>query len=1166
MPDIDDLTYFEVVRTVSPIPGGALSADVVFEAQVTRGLAFQADVSSDVIEILVRPVKARIVDGVLMKDGAAGVQLLSSAEVAIDGGFSYLATFTNVRVDGKAIPTRDELKSLSFEALDGVGTFDLKDAAPVPTSTATPTARGPRGLGVDLVTRVGNTLRTWVQGAQVGNVDISDLVFNGTFDSITDSTTVGKAVGRASNQAAGRTALGASTVGAGVFTAVDAATARISIGALDAGSVMLIPLSNYLAPGQAMPNDGVTDAAPLINTAMADLLAKANGPQPYGQICYVLDLGPGRFLLTDEIQPGGGTPTVQNAHVGIQGAAKNQTFILPQGATSGIIFNQVDDSQPSAVDCHFSDFTVDLKDATLGPGGSSRKGFIGRGWVDSTWTRVDVNNSPATAFGCDFPVRCRFTACQVNKTSTGVDGTLDMSAGVIEAAKFFSGFGFGFGVFDDESVVFDGCDATNCFRGGFFFEAFEASLGHTKRTAVIQMIGCKSWNNRVGVTNVGSGSLVATNCQFVDNTVAGYYGGVSGGTTQIASLNTTLDNCQLLRNGYALYATGDFTGAGHNYTALRDVLGGYRILNCRIEDNTLGGLVAERFNTIEAGGLTVRGNHFRRNGGAGGIMLRQAVGPVRDMVIESNYFDANDNIAMQLLVALNAPKITGNTFCNSDGGSTQTVGIKFHPAEPITAPLVDANTFRRIATPMVNADRLDLTATGDRILDSTGDPDSPWLYREALYGRTGAWPVSGDGWAKNTGGSNADWNFSSVGAAKGGSGTALSYIYRDLGTTGVYVEAKVTSTTDAAALTEFIGVMHSLASSSVRTALVAGVNGAGVGNAATSNFYALWQVVGGTWTLLWESAVPFSEGHTVALARLAGSTVTDMFIDGELVHSVNVTAVPVTSLAGVSGAIVTNQKRYLADFRAMKYTNTAPPPTGPSALTVAMFADAAITTEAEKITAHDNDTSLPTSAAVLDLLQRFAALQSPTAYVSGSYYYCNSASANATSNALTADRARTSAWLITAPLTIATLTAEFTAAGDANSVFRIGIWNDDGFGRPGTLLLDAGSISTGTGNAGTVATGGTPGEYEVTASLTIPPGLYHVGGAVQGVTTTQPTMRLIAFAQCPHTGPAATSLGPNHIGTGWYKDAVTGALGSLATPTKNTSTTTVAPRIGFKAA
>src|SRR4051812_45618677 len=73
MPDISDLTYFRVVRTVSPVPAGILTADVTFEAQITKGVAVQAEIGPDVLEVLARPVHARIVDGVLMRDGTAGV-------------------------------------------------------------------------------------------------------------------------------------------------------------------------------------------------------------------------------------------------------------------------------------------------------------------------------------------------------------------------------------------------------------------------------------------------------------------------------------------------------------------------------------------------------------------------------------------------------------------------------------------------------------------------------------------------------------------------------------------------------------------------------------------------------------------------------------------------------------------------------------------------------------------------------------------------------------------------------------------------------------------------------------------------------------------------------------------------------------------------------------
>ena len=46
-------------------------------------------------------------------------------------------------------------------------------------------------------------------------------------------------------------------------------------------------------------------------------------------------------------------------------------------------------------------------------------------------------------------------------------------------------------------------------------------------------------------------------------------------------------------------------------------------------------------------------------------------------------------------------------------------------------------------------------------------------------------------------------------------------------------------------------------------------------------------------------------------------------------------------------------------------------------------------------------------------------------------------------------------------------------AATYTSPLRTGTYADDGTGYPGSLVLDAGSISTGTSNSGTVSTGGT---------------------------------------------------------------------------------------------
>jgi hypothetical protein len=171
-------------------------------------------------------------------------------------------------------------------------------------------------------------------------------------------------------------------------------------------------------------------------------------------------------------------------------------------------------------------------------------------------------------------------------------------------------------------------------------------------------------------------------------------------------------------------------------------------------------------------------------------------------------------------------------------------------------------------------------------------------------------------------------------------------------------------------------------------------------------------------------------------------------------------------------------------------------------------------------------------------------------YKSASYYWANSVATTSTSGALGNSTVRVTPWVVTASVTLTRVFAAYTVAGQSGSVFRIGIWNDDGTGQPGTLLLDA----------GTIATDGTPGSVEATVSQAITPGLYWIGGAVQNAGTTQPTIVTVAPAAIPTMIPAGTSL-PTNTGAaiGYTQSGVSGAFGTF-TP----SVGTIAPRIGFK--
>jgi hypothetical protein len=154
-----------------------------------------------------------------------------------------------------------------------------------------------------------------------------------------------------------------------------------------------------------------------------------------------------------------------------------------------------------------------------------------------------------------------------------------------------------------------------------------------------------------------------------------------------------------------------------------------------------------------------------------------------------------------------------------------------------------------------------------------------------------------------------------------------------------------------------------------------------------------------------------------------------------------------------------------------------------------------------------------------------------------SYFYTSSPFAATTSATLANGTLRVTPWLITRACTLTALGAEVTVIGDVGSLLRLGIYADNGSYYPGALVLDAGTIA---GDSATVQaiTG-------LTTALT--PGIYWVGGVVQAVTVTQPTVRTQGTwtPPCP-IGTGAALPGAGNTVTGYSMTGVVGALGAFS--------------------
>jgi hypothetical protein len=76
------------------------------------------------------------------------------------------------------------------------------------------------------------------------------------------------------------------------------------------------------------------------------------------------------------------------------------------------------------------------------------------------------------------------------------------------------------------------------------------------------------------------------------------------------------------------------------------------------------------------------------------------------------------------------------------------------------------------------------------------------------------------------------------------------------------------------------------------------------------------------------------------------------------------------------------------------------------------------------------------------------------------------------------------------------LAIEVTAAGEAGATVRLGVYGDNGGGYPGALVADLGTVAA-----------DSVGVKALAASISLAAGLYWIGGVIQNVTTTQPTLR-----------------------------------------------------------
>lgn len=149
--------------------------------------------------------------------------------------------------------------------------------------------------------------------------------------------------------------------------------------------------------------------------------------------------------------------------------------------------------------------------------------------------------------------------------------------------------------------------------------------------------------------------------------------------------------------------------------------------------------------------------------------------------------------------------------------------------------------------------------------------------------------------------------------------------------------------------------------------------------------------------------------------------------------------------------------------------------------------------------------------------------------------------------------------------TLSNIGLEVTVVGSAGSVIRLGIYEDarpgwsESPGRPGLLLLDAGTIDGTTTNSGAPQT--------LAAAVTVGPGVVWFAACGQGSPATRPTVRATNGPTPIPIGTTATLASQNGLSGYFHNAGAAGALPTLAAgPTGGLSGQNAAARIIYQVA
>ncbi|MBM4492596.1 hypothetical protein GS436_02865 [Rhodococcus hoagii] len=419
-----------------------------------------------------------------------------------------------------------------------------------------------------------------------------------------------------------------------------------------------VDLASFLNPGEAMPNDGVADARPLLQRALdaAAALTSTLGP-------VAIKMPPGKFRINSSVR------WFNGYHVGFIGAGRAATKIYPTGEA---VFGLMDPSFTIGNyldDLVFADMTIDCTNQVSQANNVGAKGIAMRWMRNGIFQRVRCINTWATSFGCDFLQDVTFIQCTAIRSGRGVTGGHD---------SFGAGFGIGVGNFEIESVRFVDCYAEDSWSAGYFVERLLDIPGVASDSRGFALTGCTSVGGYNGLRDAGGDGVLTVGCHFLNASNAGVH--IDGYTQsgRHGGRNGRIATSVIRGNGVGVLvgsaATGGYTfddteisgNLGAGVSATGQLGPGWRFINgTQVENNGAGGILIDSPLVVR---LEISDCPIRNNGTGDGIRIS---GDVVQPKIVDNIVQGHRGIGINLPDAtkfITDPFIQRNISTENSGG------------------------------------------------------------------------------------------------------------------------------------------------------------------------------------------------------------------------------------------------------------------------------------------------------------------------------------------------------------------------------------------------------------------------------------------------------------------------------------------------------------------